>query len=87
MENSAAVIRVVLLAPALNFPEFSEYTIKPVDIPIWMFIGRYDGVTPADKVVPIARKIFTTLYYNEVDDDHMLARTFRNIDWQKMLAG
>jgi len=86
MENSAAVIRVVLLAPALNFPEFSDYTLQRIDIPTWMIIGRNDTVTPADKVVSAARKIFTTLYYDEVDDDHLLARTFRELDWETMLA-
>ena len=87
MENYEAVIRIVLLAPALNFPEFSEYTVQRIDIPTWMIIGRNDTVTPADKVVSAARNIFTNLYYDEVDDDHMLARTFRELDWKTMLAG
>ncbi|MGB6290000.1 MAG: YqiA/YcfP family alpha/beta fold hydrolase [Desulfobulbales bacterium] len=85
MENYEAVIRIVLLAPAFNFPEFSDYTIQRIDIPTWMIIGRDDSVTPRDKVVPQARKIFANLYYNEVEDDHMLARTFRELDWKTML--
>ena len=86
MENNDAVARIVLLAPALNFPEFSRYAIQPVDTPTWLVIGRHDIVTPAEKVGPTARKIFTTLHYNEVADDHMLAMTFRKLDWKTLLA-
>jgi pimeloyl-ACP methyl ester carboxylesterase len=86
MENSDAVNRLVLLAPALNFPEFSRYTMQRLDIPTWMIIGRDDTVTPPDKVVPMARKIFTNLHYDEVDDDHMLAKTFRKLDWKTLLS-
>ncbi|MGW8161882.1 MAG: YqiA/YcfP family alpha/beta fold hydrolase [Desulfobulbales bacterium] len=87
MENSAAVERVVLLAPALNFVEFSQYPLQRIEIPTRMIIGRYDTVTPAATVVPIARKIFAVLQYEEAEDDHMLARTYRMLDWEIMLTG
>jgi pimeloyl-ACP methyl ester carboxylesterase len=87
MENRDIVDRLVLLAPALNFPEISSYTLKRIDMETWMIIGRDDTVTPAEKVVPLARKIFANLHYNEVADDHMLARTFRTLDWKTMLSG
>ena len=86
MEYTDALARIVLLAPALNFPEFSRYPIHRIDIPTWMVIGRDDSVTPAEKVLPVARKIFTTLHYDEVKDDHMLARTFRKLDWKSLLS-
>ena len=86
MKKSQAVRRIVLLAPALNFPEFSRYTMQRIDIPTWMIIGRDDTVTPPEKVVPMAGKIFSVLHYDEVDDDHMLARTFRKLDWKTLLA-
>ena len=86
MEYPDAVKRIVLLAPALNFPEFSNYNLQQIDIPTWMVIGRDDSVTPAEKVLPVARKIFTTLHYDEVKDDHMLARTFRKLDWKSLLS-
>jgi len=86
MENTAVVERIILLAPALNFPEFLNYTVKRIDIPAWMLIGREDTVTPAEKVVPVARKIFTDLHYEEAEDDHMLAKTFRNLDWKALLT-
>ena len=86
IQNNNAVERVVLLAPALNFPEFSGYAIQRIDTPTWLIIGREDIVTPAEKVVPTARKIFATLHYEEVVDDHMLARTFRKLDWKTLLT-
>ena len=87
MENPGIVERLVLLAPALNFPEFSRYPLEPLDIPVRMIIGRKDTVTPPATVVPLARKIFTNLQYDPVDDDHMLAGTFRDLDWRTMLNG
>ena len=86
MDNKDTVARIVLLAPALNFSEFSRYTIQQINAPTWMIIGREDSVTPAEKVVPVARRIFTDLSYDEVDDDHLLARTFRKLDWKTMLS-
>ncbi len=85
MDNSEVVERIVLLAPALNFSEFKGSPIKRITIPAWMIIGSHDMVTPAAKVVPAAGRIFADLHYQEVDDDHMLARTFRTLDWKTML--
>ena len=86
MEYPDRVERIVLLAPALNFPEFANYRIRQIDVPTWMFIGRADNVTPIEEVVPKARKIFVNLRYTEVDDDHSLARTFRSYNWEAMLS-
>jgi len=86
MENQDRVDRVILLAPALNFLEFSRYTIQRLTIPAWMIIGRNDTVTPAADVVPTAKKIFANLHHDEVDDDHMLAGTFRGLAWKSLLG-
>ena len=86
LDHPDVVERIVLLAPALNFPEFSYQKKQRLDIPTWMIIGRDDTVTPATYVVPIAREIFENLHYDEVDDDHMLARTFRKLDWEILLS-
>ena len=87
LENSTIVERVILLAPALNFPEFSGYRLKRLGMPARLIIGRNDTVTPVQKVVPIARNIFTALHYEIVDDDHLLAKTFRTLGWKKLLTG
>jgi pimeloyl-ACP methyl ester carboxylesterase len=86
MENSDAVDRLVLLAPALNFPEFRQFPLHRIDIPTRMVIGSQDTVTPPGQVVPVAEKIFTALQYDAVDDDHILANTYRKLDWQAMLS-
>ena len=86
MERQESVDRLVLLAPALNFPEFSQYKVKSIKVPTRVIIGSDDNVTPVQEVLPLARKIFVDLNYDEVDDGHMLAETFRNFDWQIMLA-
>ncbi|MBU0730044.1 MAG: alpha/beta hydrolase [Proteobacteria bacterium] len=85
LENEAAVSRVILLAPALNFPEFSEYKGRKTAIPAWLFIGKKDKVTPSDIVIPAARQTFSNLIINESDDDHLLRNTFEKIDWQDLL--
>ena len=85
MGKEDTVDRLVLLAPALNFPDFSEYRIKQVRKPAWMIIGKHDTVTPAEIVLPIAKRIFTDLTYEEVNDDHLLAATFRSFDWESLL--
>ncbi len=85
MGNEDTVDRLVLLAPALNFPDFSDFQLKSVAIPTWMIIGKSDTVTPVEKVMPLARRIFTNLNYNEVEDDHFLARTYRKLAWKTLL--
>jgi pimeloyl-ACP methyl ester carboxylesterase len=86
MQKQEAVDRLVLLAPALNFPEFLQYKLKSIEVPTRIIIGSDDTVTPVQEVLPLARKIFTNLNYDEVDDTHMLAETFRKFDWQALLA-
>jgi alpha-beta hydrolase superfamily lysophospholipase len=86
MEKPETVDRLVLLAPALNFPEFSQYIINRIHVPTVILIGKNDTVTPMTEVLPQAEKIFAKMKFEEVDDDHMLARTFRDFDWQTLLA-
>ena len=86
MAHPEAVDRLILMAPALNFAEFSEYPLQRLDILTWMIIGKNDTVTPPAEVVPVADKIFTSLCYYEVDDDHTLAGTFRQFDWKSLLS-
>ena len=87
MQKQGAVARLILLAPALNFPEFLQYKLNIIEVPTRIIIGNDDIVTPAQEVLPLARKIFTDLNYDEVNDTHMLAETFRKFDWQAMLLG
>ena len=42
MANEADINRIVLLAPALNFPDFLQYPKTRIAVPTWMFIGSAD---------------------------------------------
>jgi hypothetical protein len=33
----------------------------------------------------IARRVFENLTFNMVDDDHILSKTFKSTDWDKLL--
>lgn len=85
MADETSVSHLVLLAPALNFPEFLLYKLKRITVPVRMIIGCDDTVTPAREVLPLARKIFADLNYQEVADDHLLGATFRKLDWPTIL--
>ncbi len=77
--------RIILLAPALNF---EEYTTPPQKIttPTLLVIGKHDDVTPPDLVLPLAEQSFAQLEVRVEDDDHMLHSVFYQLDWKKLLA-
>ena len=84
--NENKVKKLILLAPALNQREFKSYLEKRIDIPVIVFHGRNDNVVPVESVQKIARKIFTNITYNIVDDDHPLRETFKFFDWDELLS-
>ena len=75
---------LVLLAPALNFETFSPPETK-IEIPTVLIIGNGDTVTPPDMVLPLARRSFSQLQTFTYDDDHMLRKTFEQLDWPRLL--
>ena len=85
IENPERVRRLILLAPALNFPDFSAWQGRTCPVPAFLFIGRQDTVTPADPVVAAARAVFPSLSVNLLDDDHLLAKSFQQLDWPALL--
>jgi pimeloyl-ACP methyl ester carboxylesterase len=85
-ENEGSVKRLILLAPALDLPYFSPFTEKRLVIPVWLYHGKEDDVVPPAPVERIARKVFATLSYHLVDDDHSLHRTFPLMEWDKLLS-
>ena len=80
------VRQLVLLAPALNFPEFRPDENFRVTVPAYLVIGRDDTVTPVAAVEPMARRIFTDLRLSVVADDHLLHHTFSDLAWGSWLA-
>ena len=85
-ENPAGVERIVLLAPALNLVRLASGEEGEIPIPVTIYHGTNDQVIPLSVVEPVAKKLFTNLSFHTVDDDHFLHRTFRNIDWDSLLA-
>ncbi|MDH4321654.1 MAG: alpha/beta fold hydrolase [Desulfobulbaceae bacterium] len=79
------VRRLILLAPALNFPDFAPYAGRSVAVPTHLVIGRDDTVTPQSEVVPVARRVFADLRLEVVVDDHLLHRVFPGLDWPALL--
>jgi pimeloyl-ACP methyl ester carboxylesterase len=76
--------RLILMAPALNFPGL-EIPAAQITAPTYLLIGSRDPVTPAKRVIPIAKQMFAHLEINLVDEDHLLHQSFPTLDWQKLL--
>jgi pimeloyl-ACP methyl ester carboxylesterase len=85
MQNEHLVDRLILLAPAINFLDQSGYQEKPLTVPVWVYHGTDDRVIPLKDIQPVATRSFTHLTFNTVDDDHFLHKTFKAIDWDKLL--
>lgn len=85
VERPELVKRLILLAPALNFKEYQPPSTKLTTQAI-LIIGHHDTVTPPDIVVPAAENTFARLETVMVDDDHLLHDSFRQLDWNTLLA-
>lgn len=86
LENERRLDRVILLAPALNAPDFAGYRGRKTTVPARLYIGRMDTVCPSETVIPLALETFANLTVHEEDDDHLLRATFTGIDWHGLLA-
>jgi pimeloyl-ACP methyl ester carboxylesterase len=83
--NAPRVRRLVLLAPALEYADFSPYAAMPLEIPVTLFHGRYDDVVAPERTREIAARLFLNLDHHLVDDDHNLHETFPTLDWERLL--
>ena len=86
MENGSQVKRMILLAPAINLIGATPQKKRTVNVPVRIYHGRDDRVIPLEEVSVIAKKIFSDLAFNTVDDDHFLHKTFKTIDWDTLLV-
>jgi len=77
--------RLVLLAPALEHADFSPWFATPLQLPVVLYHGRQDIVVPPGPTRRIAERLFETLDYHLVDDDHDLHRVFPTLDWDRLL--
>jgi len=85
-QNQDKVKKLILLAPALNLPEFSPCLSKKIALPVDIFHGKKDDVVPPSPIRSIANKVFENHTFLLLDDDHRLSDTFTSIDWQEVLG-
>ena len=79
------VRKLVLLAPALTFPEFAAHLPDPIPVPTILIQGTRDEILSPAAVRELAEKVFTNLTYIVVDDDHRLHKTAEGMDWHHIL--
>ena len=82
--NRERVTRLILMAPALNFADYTPPP-RPISTPTLLLIGKRDDVTPMDPVLGLAEKTFSQLTVFISDDDHMLHNSYSLLDWEKLL--
>ncbi len=86
LKHEQRVKKVILFAPALNFSEFDKYIGQSSSVSATLYIGTQDDICPPDQVIPRAQAAFTNLSVHLSEDDHLLKKTFRFLDWQDLLA-
>ena len=79
------VAQLILLAPALHYPDFAEAGFEPIDVPTLHVHGTKDSVVPLEAVRPVAKRVFQDWTLREVDDDHQLHRTVQAMEWAELL--
>ena len=85
VQNESRVQKMILLAPALNLPEFSPAAQQQLHLPVIIYHGTDDNIVDPYAVKSIAGKIFSQLEHHLVNDDHSLHKTFPSLDWKKIL--
>ena len=85
LKNPNKVEKLILLAPLLAIPELNPSKYNPVNVPVIVFHGKKDQVISIKQTKNRAKKLFSNLEYNIVDDDHMLHPTVEALDWHYLL--
>ncbi|MGB5219080.1 MAG: alpha/beta hydrolase [Smithella sp.] len=85
MGNESRIKKLILLAPALNLPEFNLYEKKNLHIPVIVYHGTNDDVVNPQIVREIALNFFNNLEHHFVEDNHPLRETFPTLDWKNLL--
>lgn len=85
IDNEDRVKKMILLAPALNLPEFKPPVHTKLPLPVIIYHGSNDNIVNPQIVKKIALKCFSNLEHRLVDDDHSLHKTFPVLNWKKLL--
>ena len=84
-QHPEQIERLVLLAPALIWPDFASSPPAPISVPTTIYHGTQDTLVPILAAQTLAEKIFLNLTFHPVDDDHGLYQTIHAIDWLSLL--
>lgn len=85
-EHPHQVKKLILLAPALTWPDFAESPPEPVTVPAVVYHGTEDELIPIERLRELAERVFLNLVFNEVNDDHGLYNTVHALDWEALLS-
>ncbi len=80
------VKKLIMLAPALIWPDFAQALPLPVSVPTVIYHGLRDTLIPLELVRPLAEQVFLKLTFHAVDDDHGLRATVEAIDWLALVS-
>ena len=79
------VRKLVLLAPALAWREFSPRPTKRLSLPVIIYHGLNDEVVPWIPVHRRAHEVLKNLAFHLLADDHCLSNCFSRLDWPRLL--
>lgn len=79
------VKKLILLAPAILWPDFASDPPGAVSVPTIIYHGKQDEILPPEDTRSLAERIFENLTFHLVDDDHKLHATVEKIDWSDLL--
>jgi pimeloyl-ACP methyl ester carboxylesterase len=85
LKYSRKIIKLILLAPYLVYKGIDPNSFSQITKPVIIFHGKDDDVIPIKPNKRIAEKWFQNLQYNIVNDDHMLHKTVKSINWKKLI--
>jgi pimeloyl-ACP methyl ester carboxylesterase len=80
------VSKLILLAPALIWPDFAANPPAPIALPVVVVHGERDELIPIEVVRKMSKRVFTNHEFRAVDDDHGLYKTSHALDWRKLLG-
>lgn len=83
--HAGQVRKLILLSPALVWPDFVQNPPAAVDVPTVIYHGTQDDLIPLESLRPLAERVFNNLTLHVVDDDHRLMKTVKEINWRELL--
>ena len=84
-QHPQQVQKLILLAPALIWPDFADHPPAPISTPTIVYHGRRDTVVPLEPVRVLCERVFINLTFHAVDDDPRLLETVQVINWPSLL--